>query len=205
MAEGNPHTDFISIFRKLFNVFLVPETVNMNELPDSIYVVSLEEILWGGLLMAISMAIHGFGMLAVLRVNNAVIRRLESRKSLASGMFPVILASCMILFVHLLEVMVWAMFFLSMGAFPNRSVAFYFSLNEYTTVGSSLGLPQRWHLLEGMIAIAGLLAFAWSTGVLITLAQRFQEHQMDLFSARHRRKSIKTKTDHDKTSDKPDS
>jgi preprotein translocase subunit SecY len=176
----------------------------MNELPDSIYVISLEEVLWGGLLMAISMTIHGFGMLAVLRVNNAVIRRLESKKTLVTGMFPVILASCMILFVHLIEVMVWAIFFLWRDAFPNRSVAFYFSLNEYTTVGSSLSLPQRWHLLEGMIAIAGLLAFAWSTGVLITLAQRFQEHQMDLFNARHRKKSIKSKTVHDKTSDGSD-
>ena len=39
-------------------------------------------------------------------------------------------------------------------------------------------LPQRWRLLEGMIATAGLLGFAWSTGVLLTLAQDFQEQQM---------------------------
>src|SRR6266403_1335911 len=99
----------------------------MNELPNSIYVVSLEESLWGGILIAVSMAIHGFGMLMVLRVNNAVTQRLQSKRSLAYGMFPVILASCMILFVHLIEVMVWALFFLSRGAFPNSSVAFYFS------------------------------------------------------------------------------
>jgi|SRR5664279_115273 len=164
----------------------------MPDIPDSIYVVSLEEVLWGGLLMAITMTIHGIGMLTVLRVNSAVIRRLESKKNLVTGMMPVILASCMILFVHLVEVMVWAYFFLSRGAFLNRSVAFYFSLNEYTTVGSSLSLPLRWRLLEGMIAIAGLLAFAWSTGVLITLAQRFQEHQMELYKDRHQKKSSKT-------------
>jgi voltage-gated potassium channel len=176
----------------------------MPDIPESIYVISLEEIFWGGLLMAITMTIHGFGMLTVLRVNNAVIRRLESKKSLVTGMLPVILASCMILFVHLVEVMVWAGFFLSRGAFPNRSVAFYFSLNEYTTVGSSLSLPQRWHLLEGMIAIAGLLAFAWSTGVLITLAQKFQEHQMDLYKERHQKKPTKRKIQPDKTSDSYD-
>jgi hypothetical protein len=177
----------------------------MHDLPESIYVVSLEEVLWGGLLMAISMSIHGFGMLTVLRVNNSVIRSLESKKSFVTGMLPVILASCMILFVHLLEVMAWAIFFVWKDAFPNRSVSFYFSLNEYTTVGSSLRLPLRWRLLEGMIAIAGLLAFAWSTGVLITLAQRFQEHQMELFSARHQKKSIKKKTAPDKKTDASDS
>src|SRR5664279_2766635 len=138
------------------------------QIPESIYVVSAEEILWGGVLMAITMTIHGFGMLTVLRVNQFVNRSIESKKSVITGIFPVILATCMILLVHLIEVMVWAIFFLWKGSFPNRSVAFYFSLNEYTTVGSSFNLPIHWRLLEGMIATAGLLAFAWSTGVLIT-------------------------------------
>lgn len=157
--------------------------------PESLYVISLEEVAWGGLLMAITMAIHGFGMLMVLRVINAIKRRVESKKNMMVGLFPVILATCMILLVHLTEVMVWSAFFLWKNAFPNQSTAFYFSLNEYTTVGSSFTLPRNWRLLEGMIATAGLLAFAWSTGVLITLAQEFQNQQMDLLKRRHQRKT----------------
>ena len=67
-----------------------------------------------------------------------------------------------------------------MRSFPNYSTASYFAFMEYTTVGSPLNLPQTWRLLEGMIATAGLLGFAWSTGVLMTLAQEFQEGQMQL-------------------------
>jgi voltage-gated potassium channel len=160
-------------------------------MPDSVYVISIEEILWGGLLMAITMAIHGFGMLLVLRLNNKVNSRLVSKKGLIIGMAPVILASCMILVVHLIEVMLWSGFFLWKGAFPNQSLAFYFSLNEYTTVGSQFSLPQHWRLLEGMIATAGLLAFAWSTGVLITLAQKFQDQQMELLKQRHQKNRLK--------------
>jgi len=156
--------------------------------PESLYVVSLEEVCWGGLLMAITMAIHGFGMLFVLRVNHIISKPSESQKSLITGMYPVILASCMILIVHLMEVMVWGLFFLWKGAFPNQSTAFYFSLNEYTTVGSRYSLPRDWRLLEGMIATAGLLAFAWSTGVLITLAQKFQNQQMEVFKQHHQKK-----------------
>jgi len=157
--------------------------------PESLYVISLEEVCWGGLLMAITMAIHGFGMLFVLRVNHIITKPFESKKSsLITGMYPVILASCMILIVHLIEVMVWGFFFLWKGAFPNQSLAFYFSLNEYTTVGSRFSLPRDWRLLEGMIATAGLLAFAWSTGVLITLAQKFQNQQMEVFKQHHQKK-----------------
>ena len=43
----------------------------------------------------------------------------------------------MILLVHLIEVQVWAEFFTWQHAMPNRSVAYYFSLNEYTTLGSN--------------------------------------------------------------------
>jgi hypothetical protein len=155
----------------------------VNQVPESFYVVSLEEILWGGFLMAITMAIHGFGMLTVLRVINFVNNKIEAKKRFVTRMIPVILASCMILIVHLTEVLVWAIFFLSKNAFPNSSLAFYFSLNEYTTVGSAYNLPLHWRLLEGMIATAGLLAFAWSTGVLITLAQKFQEQQMEIYKS----------------------
>ncbi len=177
---------------------------NLFPTPESMYVISLEEILWGGFLMAITMGIHGFGMLFVLRVNNRINRNQESKKSLIVGMFPIILASCLILIVHLMEVIVWADFFLWKGCFPNQSLAFYFSLNEYTTVGSGFSLPLHWRLLEGMIATAGLLAFAWSTGVLITLAQKFQDRQMELYKLHHQIKSHRKDTAHKLNPEKGD-
>ena len=45
-------------------------------------------------------------------------------------------------------------------------------------MGSAYNLPLKWRLLEGMIATAGLLGFAWSTGVLYPLAQEFQDQQV---------------------------
>ncbi len=155
---------------------------------EPLYVTSLEEICWGGLLVGLTMAMHGFGMLLVLRVNHTIKQWIGTNKGLVAGLFPVILASWMIMLVHLTEVAVWAGFFLWQGAFPNRSLAYYFSLNEYTTVGSNFNLPLHWRLLEGMIATAGLLTFAWSTGILITLAQEFQDQRIQLFKQRHGQK-----------------
>ncbi len=154
------------------------------DLLDSSYVISLKELFWGGTLVAITMAMHGFGMLLVLRLNAALKRRFESRPSFASGLFILILASWTIMLVHLSEVGVWAAFFLWKHAFPNASLCYYFSLNEYTTLGSNYDLPLHWRLLEGMIGTAGLLTFAWSTGVLLTLAEDFQEQQMKLLKQR---------------------
>jgi hypothetical protein len=155
---------------------------------EPLYVISLEEVFWGGILIAITIAIHGFGMLLVLRVNHSIKNRISTGKSILQGLFPIILASCMITMVHLSEVIVWALFFLWKGAFSNTSLAYYFSLNEYTTVGSRYSLPRNWRLLEGMIAAIGMLTFAWSTGVLIRLAHEFQDTRMELFNRRHERK-----------------
>jgi hypothetical protein len=105
-----------------------------------------------------------------------------------------ILASWMIVLIHLVELLVWAAFFLLQGAMPSASTSYYFALMQYTTVGSSLNLPLRWRLLEGMLPIAGLMTFAWSTGVLFTLAQDFQSTQLSLIHERRtRRQSLKLK------------
>jgi hypothetical protein len=147
---------------------------------DLQYVTSLEEIIWGGILVAITLAMHGFGMVWTIQTSGRLKRWFAGRQSFAQGMGIIILASWMIILVHLIEVLVWAGFFLWKGAMPSSSLAYYFALMDYTTLGSNFNLPLRWRLLAGMIAIAGLMTFAWSTGVLLTLAQEFQDQQLRL-------------------------
>lgn len=150
------------------------------------YVTSLEEVLWAIALIAVTMVIHGAGMIATLFACHAL--KKEGSGSFLRGGAVLVLASWMIVLVHLVELLVWAAFFLWQGAMPNASTAYYFSLMQYTTVGSSLNLPLRWRLLDGMLAIAGLMTFAWSTGVLFTLAQEVQSAQLSLI---HKRRSAK--------------
>jgi len=156
----------------------------MTPVAEPHYVTSLEEIFWGGTLIAITMVIHGFGMLLVLRVAAGLKHRFASNPSFLKGMFTLILASWMIIIVHLSEVFSWASFFFANQAVDakhvNASLCYYFALLDYTTLGCPYNLILRWRLLEGMIAMAGLMTFAWSTGVLLTLAQDFQDQQLQL-------------------------
>lgn len=114
--------------------------------------------------------------------------RLQRYEFLGAGMFVIIAASWAIILVHLVEVGVWAHFFLwnqaVAGAHNNLSLCFYFALMDYTTLGSSYNLRLDWRLLEGMIGIAGMLTFAWSTGILLTLAQDFQDRHLAIMRAR---------------------
>ena len=159
--------------------------------PQPQYVTSLEEILWGSLLVALTLTIHGFGMLWTLRGSNAFRARFERHPSFVLGLGNLILASWMVTFVHICEVMLWAGFFQWKHCFPNYSIAVYFALMDYTTVGSEYQLPQKWRLLAGMLATAGLLGFAWSTGVLLTLARHVQEQELQLRGRPRRRQGTR--------------
>lgn len=152
----------------------------MLEIPadDLHYVISLEEIAWGMALIAITMTLHGLGMLLAMQTGESVSRRLERYEGYLVGVLSIVVASWIIVIVHLTEAIIWAGFFVWKGAMPTGSISYYFTVMEYTTVGSQYNLPLHWRLLEGMVATAGLLCFAWSTGVLLTLAQEFQQKQL---------------------------
>jgi hypothetical protein len=141
------------------------------------YVISFDELMWGSLLVAITMVIHGTGMFLVLRGIESLKELFAPMESFLGGLSLVILSSLLIILINVSEVIVWASFFLLQGAQPNHSVSMYNALLNYTTLQAGY-LPQRWHLLEALLGMAGLLTVAWSTGILYMLAQDFQDTQL---------------------------
>ena len=149
---------------------------------DLEYVTRGDEVLWGGLLLAVTIAIHGFGMLLTLRASNGLKERFEQERSRhpAIGLGIIIVAAWIIILVNLSEIAVWAGFYVWKGAQPSIFSAFYNAMLNYTTLQAGY-LPQRWRLLEGMLGMAGLMTFAWSTSILFSLAQEFQEKALLTF------------------------
>jgi hypothetical protein len=154
------------------------EDRSVNAASTDVYVTSLDEVTWGVMLIALTMVIHGFGVIVTLRTGGALQRRQAGRTTFFAGISPLIVGTWILVLVHLVEVLLWALFFWLRGTFPNASLAFYYTLMQYTTVGSEYNLPNRWRLLGGMVAMAGLLTVAWSTSVLFMMAQAFQSQQL---------------------------
>jgi hypothetical protein len=149
------------------------------------YVTRVEELVWGLMLLALSMTIHGLGMVATLHVASSFKKRFASAEPFLVGIGTIIVGSWLIVTVLITEIVMWASFFQWKQCFSTFSTATYFTGLQYTTVGSSLNLPKEWRLLEIMLSVAGLMGFAWSTGVLMTLAQDFQSRQLRLLDAVH--------------------
>jgi hypothetical protein len=118
-------------------------------------------------------------MFWILRLVDTIKERFDPLESFTGGLGLVILASLLIIITNIVEVMVWTVFFFLQGAQTNHHTAFYYALLNFTTLQASY-LPDRWHLLEPLLGMAGLLTVAWSTGILYMLAQDFQDTQMRL-------------------------
>jgi hypothetical protein len=139
------------------------------------YVISTREFLWGTTLIAFTLVFHAVGMITTLQVCRDLNARATGKAGFFRGARTLVVGSWMIVVTHGCEVMLWAGFFLWRGALPSWSSANYYTLLQYTTVGSEISLPYDWRLLAGMLPMAGMLTFAWSTAVLLSLAVVFEK------------------------------
>ena len=126
------------------------------------------EIALGTLPLIASILIHGVGMYIVQRA-------FETRgiPLLRTGGHEQLFLAAMILLMlttHLAEMLLWAAALVGIEAVAGFRDAFYYVAGTYTTLGYGEGaLPHGWRLLAPMIAISGLFAFGWTTGVLFHL------------------------------------
>jgi len=159
---------------------------------DVEYVTRVDEVLWGGLLLAMTIVIHGIGMLLTVRAADSIKEATEAVRSRfpAMGLVVLIIAAWMIILVNLVEVAMWSGFFIWKHAQPSIFSAFYNAMLNYTTLQAGY-LPLRWRLLEGMLAMSGLMTFAWSTSVLFSLAQEFIDQALLLTRQRRAKRRSK--------------
>ena len=146
------------------------------------YVISTKEVLWGVALIAVTMIMHAYGMVMTLQLCQKMRQRTGPQGGFLASVRILVLASWLIVSTHLIEVVVWGVFFTWCGALPTLSIANYYALLQYTTVGSEVSLPYAWRLLAGMLPMAGMLTFAWSTTVLLGLALQVQDQQLHRMS-----------------------
>jgi hypothetical protein len=85
----------------------------------------------------------------------------------------IIFAVLYIMAVQTINVWLWALLFLLVGAFDAAEPALYFSLTSYTTLGfGDVTLPPEWRLLSGLAACNGFINFGWSTAYMVELVRK---------------------------------
>ena len=123
--------------------------------------------------MALCVTVHAAGVGRALRwlprhtnVSSAYLRAVRLSITIAGW----------VIFLHVVEVVAWAIAYFAGGAMPDLASALYFSAVTYTTTGyGDLVLPQVWRLVGAIEALTGILMCGWSTGFFFAVVSRISE------------------------------
>ena len=120
------------------------------------------------LIVAIAV-IHGAGVAAIahglgLDRGRAKVRRLHVRT------VTILAAVALLLFaLHVVEIGLFALFYVTVGAAADFGSALYVSAAAYSTLGHpELTFPLEWRVLAALEGVAGFLMLGWSTAFFVT-------------------------------------
>jgi voltage-gated potassium channel Kch len=75
--------------------------------------------------------------------------------------------------LHLIQIGLWAGYYVWSGAMPDLESAFYFSAVTYTTTGyGDIVLPSEWRLVGAVEALTGILMCGLSTGFFFAVVTK---------------------------------
>ena len=127
----------------------------------------------GCMALLLCIAMQGSTVALIMGKLKPKLRALAVQKR--SGMAHLLFfGSILILLVsHILQILIWSGFLYLPGIMANPHHAVLLAGSTYTTVGfANDTLAEQWQLLEVIMAVTGLFAFAWSTSIMYALSQQ---------------------------------
>ena len=132
----------------------------------------LRQLLFGGVISLINIALHALVMTTVVFVAQSVGAWNRSQPSVR--LIAVIIPTVSILMLaHALEAIVWSLAYWIVDAAPATADLLYFAFVNYTTLGYGDVVPvERWRLLGPITAMNGMLLFGWSAAVIFEVLRK---------------------------------
>jgi len=125
-----------------------------------------------GMMLVVTIA-HTLGLTTISKTLKLRTERLKEMDfsllslGLTAGM------ALMLLLLHSLEIALFALFYLAIGAMGALEEALYCSASAYTTLGRTADyFPHDWRLFGAIEALIGFLMIGWSTAFIVSKANR---------------------------------
>jgi len=132
------------------------------------------------LMVLACVTIHGFGLFSLNRAmrTEASLERIERTNPLSfRGALFTLSIVIAIVALHGIEIWLYAVVYLIVGATPNLEQALYFSTISYSTVGfSDTHIAASWRLIGAFESILGVILLGWSTAFFFRTLTRIDPH-----------------------------
>jgi hypothetical protein len=137
-----------------------------------------EQLLVGAAMIALCVVIHGTGLFTLRRLMHSErtkerIDRLEPL-SVRGALFTLFVVFALI-FVHFVEIWLFALLFYLVSAVGHFADALYVSTVSYTTIGAPPGaVAAPWRLVTAVEGLLGFILLGWSTAFFIRVLNRLE-------------------------------
>ncbi len=130
----------------------------------------------GTVLICVTVTIHAIFL-------DVLIRWIEKTYNSARLLFkshwkiPLLVSAVLGVFVaHIIQIWLWAIFYLLAGAIDTLEASLYFSTSTFTTVGfGDIVLNEQWRLVSAFQSANGFILFGWSTAFIFEIMSRLYE------------------------------
>lgn len=153
----------------------------MNNLPDNEQVISATfngQLAIGAGMIALCVIIHGMGLFTIQRVisGETMKARFEELRPLSiTGAGFTLIAVSAIIFIHFVEIWLFAFLYDFLGALHSFSESLYFSTISYATIGySDASIHDQWRMVAALEGILGVILLGWSTAFFVRVLGRLE-------------------------------
>jgi voltage-gated potassium channel Kch len=140
------------------------------------------EILTAAVIVSVCLIIHTTGIL--LMAGWLLHRREHLEHNAASRRFALLLVALFagIMFLHVVETSLWAIFYYAQNLFTDFETSLYFSMTSFTTIGyGDVLLPRKWRLLGVIEGFSGVLLCGVSTGFVFAVINAMFQFRLRRF------------------------
>lgn len=131
-------------------------------------------------MVAVTVTIHFFGLLALLFFLRHRASRFRARESVLGQGALVLFVVFGIFAIHTVEIWLYAAVYFALGALRDFETALYFSTVSFASLGyGDIVLDRDWRLVSAIEAANGVILFAWSTAFLLSVMARLRSLEHD--------------------------
>lgn len=138
-------------------------------------------LLLAAILNLLTFLIHAMGLVALTRLMGFLVAPPLLEGRLWAKLAAVMILASGLMVLLCVEMAVWAMGLIGVGAFDDFGTAFYFSTSAFATIGFGDVAPaEKWRLASSLEGVTGFLMIGWSTAYLVTSGIRFGPFRRDM-------------------------
>ena len=122
----------------------------------------------GAGLVLLLVLVHAAGLLAISRYFRVDDDTLKERDVNFTTLLMLSGLGGSIFALHIFEIVIFAGFYLVVGALTNIDEALYYSASAYATLGRTEDFfPSDWRLIGALEALVGFILIGWSTALMV--------------------------------------